>query len=189
MKSSLQKLIILGVLAELAIFLISYLLDSSMEVTFRYAARYSGRLSAVTFLIIFYIYATSYPASVEKNHRLRNGLILFGLLHLIHFGFLATNVYLNEITLVPAKLAGGALAYLMIVAAPFGLHKLKARLQLIYFYYVSFVMIMTYIARVKGDFEGAQPYWIHYVMLTVLIICSILFGFWMSNNRPKQSTT
>lgn len=187
MKSSLQKLLLLGILAEVIIFLISYYIDSSMEVIFRYAARYSGRLSAVTFLIVFYLFATSFPSSLLKNKPLKNGLILFAVLHLIHFYFLATNVYLNEIPLVPVKLAGGALAYLMIVAAPFFLHKLKPKFQLVYFYYVSIVMIMTYVARVKGDFQGAKPFWLHYAMIVVFVICCILFGIWMIKQSRKES--
>jgi hypothetical protein len=188
MKSSLQKILVLGILAEVVIFLVSYILDSSLEVTFRYAARYSGRLSAVTFLTVFYLFASSFPSPVLKNKPLRNGLILFAVLHVIHFGFLATNVYLNEIPLIPAKLAGGALAYLMIVAAPFFLHKLKPKFQLVYFYYVSFVMIMTYVARAKGDFQGAKPYWLHYSMIVIFVICCIIFGMWMVKQSRKENS-
>lgn len=187
MKSPLQKLLLIGILAEIIIFLISYYIDSSLEITFRYAARYSGRLSAITFITVFYLFASSFPSPVLKNKLLRNGLILFAVLHVIHFCFLATNVYLNEIPLVPLKLTGGALAYLMIVAAPFFLHKLKPKFQLVYFYYVSIVMIMTYVARVKGDFQGAKPYWLHYAMIVVFVICCILFGIWMIKQRRKES--
>jgi hypothetical protein len=187
MKSPLQKLLLVGILAEIIIFLISYYIDASLENTFRYAARYSGRLSAVTFIAVFYLFASSFPSPVLKNKPLRNGLLLFAVLHLIHFGFLATNVYLNEIPLIPVKLAGGALAYLMIVAAPFFLHKLKPKFQFIYFYYVSFVMIMTYVARVKGDFQGAQPYWLHYAMIAIFVICCVLFGMWMVKKSRKES--
>jgi hypothetical protein len=188
MKSSLQKLLVLGIIAELVIFLFSYAMDSSWEVTFRYSARYSGRLSAVTFLIVFYLFATSFPATILKNKPLKNGLILFAVLHLIHFGFLATNVYLNKIPLVPVKLAGGALAYLMIVAAPFFLQKLKPKLQLVYFYYVSFVIIMTYVARVKGDFQGDKPFCLQYAMIVIFVICCILFGMWMVKQNRKESS-
>lgn len=185
MKNSLKKLLIIGILAELIILLISYYMNSSPEATFRYAARYSGRLSAFVFLIVFYLFATSFPAPVAENRHLRNGLIVFALLHLIHFGFLATNIYLNEIPLVPSRLAGGAFAYIMIVAAPFLLHKIKPTLQLFYFYYVSIVMFMTYLARAKGDFQGAEPNWFHYAMLLIFTGSSILFGFLMIKNNRK----
>lgn len=183
MKISLQKLLLLGVFLELLILLVCYLLHPEIEETFRYAARYSGRLSAVVFLYAFYTYAMAFPKPMSKNPQLRNLIRLFALLHVIHFGFLVANVYLNEIQLVPVKLIGGALAYLMIVLAPFKLHQLKTPLQLIYFYYVSIVMTITYVARAKGGFEGGEPFWFHYLALGVFVVCSIVFGFrmWKAN--------
>lgn len=177
MNYSLRTLLLLGVAAELVVFLISYLLFPSMEETFRHAARYSGRLSAVVFMGVFYLYATSVPKPVIENRLLRYGLITFAVMHVIHFGFLATNVWLNNIPMVPTKLTGGALAYLMIVAAPFVLHRLKRGFQLVYFYYVSLVMIITYVARINGDFEGAEPFWLHYVMMGAIILGAIYFGW------------
>lgn len=177
MNYSLRTLLLLGVAAELVVLLISYLLFPSMEETFRHAARYSGRLSAVVFMGVFYLYATSVPKPVIENRLLRYGLITFAVMHVIHFGFLATNVWLNNIPMVPTKLTGGALAYLMIVAAPFVLHRLKRGFQLVYFYYVSLVMIITYVARINGDFEGAEPFWLHYVMMGAIILGAIYFGW------------
>ncbi|MFP4844383.1 hypothetical protein [Winogradskyella sp. PE311] len=105
---------------------------------------------------------------------------------MIHFGFLATNVYLNAIELVPIKLLGGCAAYLMIIVAPFKLHKLSFIKQLIYFYYVSLVMILTYVARVKGDFEGAEPFWFHYLSLSILIFCCIFFAWKLCVSEKKN---
>ncbi|MEL7532589.1 MAG: hypothetical protein AAFN10_14825 [Bacteroidota bacterium] len=147
-----------------------------IEEVFRHAARYSGRLSALIFMITFYVFASSYPKPIAENQALKSLLTTFAVLHVIHFGFLATNVFLNDIPIVPVKLTGGALAYLMIVAAPFRLHKLKLGFQLTYFYYVSLVMIITYVARIKGDFEGAEPFWFHYVAMGALILGCIGFG-------------
>ncbi|NER18956.1 hypothetical protein [Spongiivirga citrea] len=183
MKLTFQKLLLLGILAELLILLACYLLHTELEETFRYAARYSGRLSAALFLYCFYQYASAFPKPLKENNSLRNSLTLFAVLHIIHFGFLANNVYLNDIPLVPAKLAGGALAYFMIVVAPFKLHALKIPFQLVYFYYVTLVMSMTYVARIKGDFEGAEPYWLHYLVLGTFILCAILFAFWMGKSK------
>ncbi|MFK7924808.1 MAG: hypothetical protein AB8H47_22810 [Bacteroidia bacterium] len=176
MSKQLRNFILVGVLAEVVIFLTCYLLHPSLEEVFRHAARYSGRLSAGIFIATFYVFATSYPKPIADNPLLRNLLILFAVLHLIHFGFLATNVYLNSIPLEAVKLAGGALAYLMIVIAPLRLHKLKLAFQLVYFYYVSLVMILTYLARIKGDFEGAEPFWFHYLALGVLLVGGLFFG-------------
>ena len=187
MKPSLRNLLLTGIVAELFIFLFCYFIQPNIEETFRYAARYSGRLSAFVFLITFYLFAFTHPKPIKQNWQLRNWLVLFAVVHVIHFGFLATNVYLNNIPIVPVKLTGGALAYLMIVLAPLVLHKLKLGLQLVYFYYVSIVMIITYVARIKGDFEGAEPFWFHYLALGVLVFCCGFFGWKIATTKkPYQ---
>lgn len=186
MNQDLRKLLFLGVLAEIAIFVVAYMLHPEMEEAFRYAARYSGRLSAGIFLVAFYLYTDAFPTPVRENIQLRNVITVFAVLHVIHWGFLATNVYLNAIPLEPPKLAGGALAYLMIIVAPFQLHKLNVKFQLGYFYYVSFVMIMTYVARVKGDFEGAEPFWFHYMMIAIFIAAGAFFGWQLAKKSPKK---
>lgn len=188
MKLSLRNLLLLGVSVELIILLVSYLLHPEIGETFRYAARYSGRLSAIVFLYAFYQYAVSFPTPVSDNIEVRNVIRLFALLHVIHFGYLATNVYLNSVPLEGVKLIGGALAYLMIVVAPFKLHHVKTPWQLTYFYYVGLVMILTYVARIKGDFEGAEPYWLHYLAISTLIVCCLVFGFWIRKSM-KQKTS
>jgi len=185
MNLSLKKLLLLGVCAEIIILLASYILHPSIEETFRYAARYSGRLSALIFITTFYLFASYYPTPVKQNTQLQNSVMLFAVLHVIHFGFLAMNVYLNSIPLEAVKVAGGALAYLMIVAAPFKLHQVNIKVQLVYFYYVSLVMILTYVARIKGDFEGAEPFWFHYLSMGILIGCCVLFGWWIGTYKQK----
>lgn len=174
---NLKNLLLFGIIAEIFIFLSCYLLEPSLEETFRHAARYSGRLSLLVFLITFYLFGIGHPKPVKENIQLRNWLLLFAVVHVIHFGFLATNLILNDIPIVPVKLTGGALAYLMIVVAPLILHKLKLGLQIVYFYYVSLVMIITYVARVKGNFEGAEPFWFHYLALGVLVFYCLFFGW------------
>ena len=176
MKYSFKKILILGIVVELIIFLSSYFLHPEIEETFRYAARYSGRLSLIIFLLSFYLYTISHPKPLKENIQLQNVIKLFAILHIIHFCFLATNVYLNSIELAPIKLLGGFVAYLMIVIAPFRLYRVRFSKQLIYFYYVSLVMILTYVARIKGDFDGAEPFWFHYFSLVVLMLCCIVFG-------------
>ncbi len=187
MKLSLSKLLGLGVALEVLIFVVCYLLHPEIEETFRFAARYSGRLSAVVFLFAFYSYTMAFPKALNENKEVRNLIKLFAVLHVIHLGFLAMNIYLNDIELVPVKLLGGALAYLMIVFAPFILHRLKRPLQLVYFYYVAIVMTVTYVARAKGDFEGAEPYWLHYVMLGIFVVAMIVFGVRMWKARKQVS--
>lgn len=181
MSKRLGQLLVLGILIEVVILLYSNLITENTPELFKYAARYSGRFSLFVFLIAFYFYTFS------KKLQLTNFIKLFALVHLIHFGFLATNIYLNEITLEVPKLIGGALAYIMIVIAPFKLDTLSTKWQLVYFYYVSFVMIMTYIARIKGDFEGAEPFWFHYAVLITIILCCIGFGLRLYKRKKTQS--
>ena len=186
MKNSLSILIILGIVGEILIYVACHFLTPSLEETFRLSARYSGRLSFGVFMVTFYLFAFGHPKPIKENTSLQNWLTVFAVLHLIHFGFLATNIYLNDIPIVPVRLVGGALAYLMIVLAPFILYKLKLGFQLVYFYYVSIVMGLTYLARAKGDFEGAEPFWFHYVALGLIIGCALFFGYkiFASTKKP-----
>ncbi|MEL6253380.1 MAG: hypothetical protein AAFR87_15320 [Bacteroidota bacterium] len=186
MNYSLRTLLLIGVAAEIAIFAISYAMGPSIEEAFRYSARFSGRLSAFVFLYTFYQFARHYPQAVKENTGLRNWITTFAVLHVIHWGFLASNVYLNNIPLEAVKIAGGALGYLMIVAAPFYIHKLNLKFQLPYFYYVSLVMILTYVARAKGDFEGAEPSWFHFTMLGIFTGACALFGYWIFKKSRKE---
>jgi len=186
-KVNLKSLLAIGVLVELCIVLVAYLTTESEGELFKIAARYSGRLSLVVFLLAFFWFTKSYSLLKKMDTAAKHLVLVFAVLHMIHFGLLATNVIVNDIPLEAHKLAGGALAYLMIVIAPFRLHVLKLSYQLVYFYYVTFVMIMTYIARVKGDFEGAEPFWFHYLALSVLIFCSIMFGIGLYKKRQKDA--
>jgi len=176
MKYSLKKLIFFGVVAELLILVFAYFKNPSFEYTFRYAARYSGRLSLVVFLLTFYSYANYTPKPFSKESPFKNTLSLFAILHGIHFIFLALSVYLNKIPLEFVKVLGGFVAYIMILIAPFVFHKLKTGFHLVYFYYVSIVMAVTYLARIKGELEGAEPFWFHYVALSTIIVCAVVFS-------------
>jgi len=65
----------------------------------------------------------------------------------------------------------------MIIIYPFLIKKIKNPIyHLIYFYYVGIVMLLTYVARLKGDFEGANPEIFHKVAFLVLILT---FLFWI----------
>lgn len=186
MTLSITKKIAIGVLAEILIFCFVYATQASIEETFRIAARYSGRLSAVVFLFSFFWFAKSPPHLRSANSVWHHSIVVFAVLHLIHFGFLACNVYLNKIPLETVKVFGGALAYAMIVVFPFTWHRLRSTHFIIYYYYVSLVMILTYMARIKGDFEGAEPFWLHHLAIDVFVICAIYFGWLIFNNSSKR---
>ncbi|MEM7574310.1 MAG: hypothetical protein AAF433_15500 [Bacteroidota bacterium] len=184
-----RKWLFIGVLAELSILAYCYFNYPEPEELFQHAARYSGRLSLFVFLFNCYYFATRYPFAQEQNYlRLKQLVGIFAILHLIHFGFLAANVYLNQVSLEAPKVAGGALAYLLIVVYPLVMRNRKQQLSLHlgYFFYVGIVMAVTILARLKGDFPGAEASPIHYLGISALVLALIGLGWRVrQNKRPS----
>lgn len=175
---SFSKWLIVGILLEVVILVGCYVYFEEVGEVFRHAARYSGRISWLFYIFIFYFFASTYK---EQNktvlHNLRTLVAVFCVMHLIHFMFLATNISMNNIELVPVKLLGGGLGYFLIVAFPLFFNKITNNsIRLIYFYYLGIVIAVTYLARIKGDFEGAQPSTIHYIGLGSIIFAFIGFS-------------
>ncbi len=183
----LKKWLIVGLAIELAIILFTYFTFPEKGEVFRYAARYSGRLSLLAYLAAIWYFMQSKPQSNLQLTGTRNLTLIFSVLHYIHLFLLLMNVNLNAITLVPYKLAGGFLAYLMILLYPIFFHRFKDKkiVHNIYFIYVGFVMAMTYIARMKGDFEGAPPNLIHKIGLALVLISMIVFIYRIL--KPKKT--
>ena len=167
----------LAIISQLLLILILISLLTDINEIFRYAARYSGRFS----LSLYIISLLAFIRYHTKNLSIRltkKVLGVFSLIHLIHFCFLATSIYLNSIPIVPYRLVGGFIAYLMIIFYPFYIDKIKNQLfHFIYFYYVGLIMVITYIARIKGKFKGAEPEIFHYLAITFLIITLIVFSY------------
>ena len=166
---------LLGVLLEVLLFLYFYNMEPDINEVFKYAARYSGRLSLGIYLLCFYLFRSAYlnKKSLEITQK---ALGVFAVMHVIHFFFLAYSIHLNQVPIVPTRLAGGFIAYLMIVVYPFLIEKINRKaFHLTYFYYVGFVMIMTYISRVSGQFI-AEPEAFHYNALIVLVFILLIFG-------------
>ena len=167
----------LGIISQLILILILMSLLTDVNEIFRYAARFSGRFSFSLYLISLLSFLKFYT----KNDTIvftKKVLGIFSLIHLIHFCFLATSIYLNSIPIILYRLAGGFIAYIMIIIYPFYIEKVKNKiLHFIYFYYVGLIMIMTYIARIRGKFKGAEPEMFHYLAITFLIITLIVFSY------------
>lgn len=172
-----KNLLLLGLALEGAIFGVSYALSADLGETFRYAARFSGRLSLLVFLFAIWQFIRSNEHDVEELVKTRALTGVFAVLHYIHLFLLMMNVKINAVELIPFKLAGGALAYLMILLYPIFFERIKDKkaVHAIYFLYVGFVMAMTYIARIKGDFEGASPEFFHKVGLVVVLASMLYF--------------
>jgi hypothetical protein len=172
----LKKIISLGVFAELLIFLIFFLSINDISETFRYSARYSGRLSLIVYLYCFYVFSKEFEGN--KYNKTKKVVLLFSVLHLIHFIYLAFSVWLNELPIIPYKLLGGFIAYILIIIYPFLIDKIKKTIyHIIYFYYVGIVMAVTYLARIKGEFIGAPTELFHYFGFSIVILIFILFGY------------
>ena len=177
MKSILLKIAYaLGVLLEVLLFMYFYNVEPDINEVFRYAARYSGRLSLGIYLLCFYLFRSAYlnNKSLEITQK---ALGVFAVMHIIHFFFLAYSIYLNQVPIVPTRLAGGFIAYLMIIIYPFLIEKINRKaIHLTYFYYVGFVMLMTYVSRVRGQFIGAEPEIFHFIALGILVFILLIFG-------------
>ena len=174
---SYRQLLFAGIFLETIIFFIFFYSKQDLGDVFRYSARYSGRLSLIIYLYCFYKFYRAFLNS-DNLKRVKDLVFIFGVLHVIHFGFLALSVYLNNLPIIPVKITGGALAYLMIIIYPFIIEKIKKQIyHLIYFFYVGFVMLMTYVARIKGDFEGAEPEIFHKIAFVFLILVFLKFGY------------
>ena len=174
---SYRQLLFTGIFLETIIFFIFFYYKQDLGDVFRYSARYSGRLSLIIYLYCFYKFYKAFLNS-DNLKRVKDLVFIFGVLHVIHFGFLALSVHLNNLPIIPVKITGGALAYLMIIIYPFIIEKIKKHIyHLIYFYYVGIVMLMTYVARIKGDFEGAEPEIFHKIAFVFLILVFLKFGY------------
>lgn len=171
-----------ALLLEGFIFLLSYQSSADWAECFKLSARYSGRASALVFFTSLGLFLRAQNRS-EAWVPLLVCLKFFALIHLIHLGFLATNIYLNEIPIVPSRLAGGALAYLLIIIAAWRFRPWRRGFQYLYFTYVNLVVFLTYLARVQGKFEGAETHWIHYIGISLAGLGFLMLLIYLFKSR------
>ena len=179
MRNKLFQFLLIGIIVEVLLFVILFFEVESLGDVYRLSARYTGRISFGLYIIMFYYFIKE----KSKNRLLQNTYswgVVFSVLHIIHFIFLSGSVYLNNLPIIPFKLAGGFLAYLAIIIYPFYVKKIKRLVfHLFYFYYVGFVMFMTFLARIRGEFEGAQKSTFHYfgilIVFTFFLYCFTTF--------------
>lgn len=181
-----KKVLFFGLVIQCFIMVISWMSQDSWADIFRYAARYSGRFSFGIYLLCFYWFLKEFKPS-HPFIQTQKWTYFFAVMHLIHFGFLALSVYLNSLPIVLVKLTGGFLAYLAIIFYPFFIGKIKWKaVHFVYFYYVGFVMAVTFLARIRGDFEGADSSIFHYLGL-VTVGFFFVYALWHLNQRPKNT--
>lgn len=176
-KDALLSVLIIEVgIALLAVINYGTSLESLQAVT-----RFSGRASLAIFSLIF----------LFQNHRHVNVktilsdqyFLVFATAHGIHLVQLLTYVYLSGNELIPARLAGGFLAYALIFIMPYAQqlfenNKISARafstLTLIYLYYVWFIFFMSYLPRVRGTLPNVGGSYSEFVMLLAWV--SLIMG-------------
>ncbi|MFN8357174.1 MAG: hypothetical protein U0Y10_22150 [Spirosomataceae bacterium] len=190
MSKQLRNFLLLGVGIEIVLFaLLMWYFEAQWGEVFRYAARISGRFSLLIFVYCFVVFLEGIrqEGGVALSSKYKHLILTFTVMHLIHFGFLAMNVYLNGIHLVPVRLLGGFLGYVLLVTYPWLLSKQKSPqwLHFFYFFYLSIVFLLTYVARAKGDFEGATPSSVHYAGLAVsgLVLLLDLYFFILTKRK------
>ena len=95
---------------------------------------------------------------------------MFAWVHAIHLGFVWLNVSQNAVEMVTTKLIGGGLAYAMVLVHPFLVERMapKRLYHRVHYGYVGFVMGVTFVARLRGDFDGAENSWFQVFGLTLL---------------------
>lgn len=198
MKNKLTKLLITGIGLELLVMLFAFV-ESQGDTTvfFQASARLSGRVSLLFFL--FYgIYATRHPSVETGSVALSVKTMMvrdFAVIHIIHWVFLVIAVTLSGFELVPLRVLGGALAYLMIVLMPLIYQKKLLTsvslmtMQHVYIFYVWLIFFMTYLSRVRGQTPTAtgdmSAYWVLMGVTTAFLIWRIVKMF---QERPLQST-
>ena len=168
MRSPLFSVLMLGLLLQATAGAMGFLHDEGMVEAMRYAARYSGRISFLAYLVSMLVFTRWLSGGVDRTMAVHTA-VLFAWMHLLHFGFLAANISMSAITPEPMKVAGGALAYGMILTHPLWVRRLRPRhgWHVVHFLYVGLVMILTFVARLKGEFPGADPSPVHDVGIAV----------------------
>jgi hypothetical protein len=154
--------------------------------TLQAVTRYSGRVSLAIFSLIF----------LFQNHRhisLKAILSdqyysLFAIAHGIHLIQLMCYVYLSGNELIPVRLAGGFIAYVIIFIMPYAqrLHE-KNRLSqiqfnrfgLLYTYYIWFIFFMSYLPRVRGTLPNVGGSYAEFVVLLAWV--SLIMGIKISS--------
>lgn len=143
--------------------------------------RFSGRLSLAIFSTIFIFH----PGRRDTLIGIFSSgyFLIFAIVHGIHLIELLSYVKLSGIQLVPMRLAGGFLAYVMIFLMPWIQRRAEQnkisesrfrKISYVYLFYVWFVFFMTYLARVNGSFPNAGGTYAEHV--TLMAFVNILLG-------------
>jgi hypothetical protein len=168
----------IGLLAEVIVLCLAWI-ESQGDSTdfFQAAARLSGRVSLVFFSILL-IYATRHPGFLHGSSVWKSKLSLyrdFAMVHAIHWCLLAVAVQKSGFELDPVRVAGGILAYALVVGMPLLVHfnvlhtNILVRVQAFYLFWVWLVFFLTYVTRLRGQtpiHSGSPIAWWPLVIVT-----------------------
>lgn len=177
---NLLRLFLLVIIAEL---LIAVLATHNYGFTIeglQATTRFSGRFSLALFSLIFILL----PRNRKTLHLIlsEKAFLVFAVAHGIHLLELLSYVYLSKVTLIPVRLAGGFLAYVLIFSLPvlqyyFESSKLSEKkyqvAENIYLYYVWFIFFMSYLPRVQGKLPTVGGTYQEFVVLLAWV-CMLL---------------
>ena len=162
--------LVLGVACECLIWSWSQGQAESWQEGVRLAARFSGRLSFLIFLCGAWLHGQARKQAEPNRQKWLAAVTMFAWVHAIHLGFVWLNVSQNAVEMVTTKLIGGGLAYAMVLVHPFLVERMapKRLYHRVHYGYVGFVMGVTFVARLRGDFDGAENSWFQVFGLTLL---------------------
>ena len=156
--------------------------------------RFSGRLSLALFSIIF-LFSERKPEIVQPVLSPKPYAV-FAIAHGIHLGELLSFVWISKVELIPYRLIGGFLAYVLIFAMPYVQHLRMAgelskrkyeNIHTVYIYYVWLIFFMSYLPRVMGRLPNVGGYYQEFVVLLAWVC--MLLGIRIAQLLIPQRTT
>jgi hypothetical protein len=181
--------LLLVVVAEMVVIILGVLSYGWTIQGLQAATRFSGRLSLFIFSFIFLLH----PQQKQKLINIMSDkfLLAFALAHGIHLIELLSYAYLSQIPLVPVRVAGGFIAYVLIFIMPWIYErnqlseKNSKMLMLFYQFYIWFVIFMTYVVRLKGDFPNAGGTHTEYVVLFAVVCVLLVVKLYLTFTSKK----
>jgi len=142
--------------------------------------RFSGRFSLLIFSVIFILLPRN-----RKHLQVvlsEKPFLLFAIAHGIHLLELLSYIYFSGNALIPVRLAGGFLAYVLIFTMPIVQQYAEAGklnekkytiIENIYLYYTWFIFFMSYLPRVQGKLPNVGGTYPEFVLLLAWV-CMLL---------------
>jgi hypothetical protein len=159
--------------------------------TLQAVTRFSGRVSLAIFSLIFLFH--NHRIIPVKSILSEKYFSIFAIAHGIHLIQLLSFVYFSGNALIPLRLAGGFLAYLLIFIMPYAQQlfeqqkisgKQYSTLNLVYLYYVWFVFFMSYLPRVRGTLTNVGGSYYEFVVLLAWV--SFMLGIKLQSHLMRK---